>query len=113
MKFIEKKWGGEYWIEVNPKYTMKKLIMKAGHRCSLQKHAVKHESLYVLSGKLKFTIGSDINSLEEKILIPGDSYVIEPGIIHRMEGIEDSEYLECSTSELDDVIRLEDDYGRV
>lgn len=109
---IEKPWGSEELIETNEKYTVKKLKMLAGQRCSLQYHEKKHETFYVLSGKLKFIHGEDINFLKEIEFIPGDYFVIKPGLIHRMEGIEDSIYLEASTSELDDVIRLEDNYGR-
>ena len=63
-------------------------------------------------GKLKLYIGKDIENLEEKIMLPGDSISISPFTIHRMEGIEDSEYLECSTNELWDVVRLKDKYKR-
>lgn len=109
---IEKPWGYEELLESNDKYTFKKLMMKAGHKCSLQYHNYKHETFLVLTGKLKFTYGADVAHLTTKIFLPGESFTIPPKLIHRMEGVDDSIYLEASTSELDDVIRLEDSYGR-
>ena len=112
-KRIDKPWGYENLIEVNNDYVVKELFMKEGHSCSLQYHEKKHETFYVLSGELKFYVGSDINSLTTLILKPGDHHTIEPLVIHRMEAIIDSLYLESSTNFLDDVIRLDDKYGRV
>ena len=109
---IEKPWGYEDLIEHNPHYVVKRLFMKAGHKCSLQYHNEKHETFVVLSGKLRFWVGSDVNNLEEKVFTTGDHYVIPPKLIHRMEGIEDTLYLEASTSQLEDVVRLKDDYNR-
>lgn len=109
---VNKPWGKEELIEYNDHYVMKKLFMKANECCSMQYHELKRETIYVLSGKLKLYIGTDIENLEQRIMIPGDKITITPYTIHRMEGIEDSEYLECSTPELWDVIRLEDKYKR-
>lgn len=110
--FIKKPWGSEELLETNEKYTFKKLTMLAGHKCSLQFHEFKHETFYVISGKMKFTYGLTADTLNDLILGPGDNFVIVPTIVHRMEAIEDCVYLEASTSELNDVIRLEDSYGR-
>ena len=110
---IEKPWGSEEIIESNTNYTMKKLFMKAGHSCSLQYHNEKHETLYVLSGELLFEIGSSKESLQKLILLPNMSYVISPKMVHRMSGIKDTYYIEASTSQLNDVVRLEDKYGRI
>jgi len=112
MKFIEKPWGSEEVIEINEKYMVKKLTMKKNHRCSLQYHDFKKETIYVLSGDLKILIGEDKNNLETKVYSAGDSITINPGIIHRMEGVTDSVYIEASTPEMEDVIRLSDDYKR-
>jgi mannose-6-phosphate isomerase len=112
MKFIEKPWGSEEVIEINEKYMVKKLTMKKNHRCSLQYHDFKKETIYVLSGDLKILIGEDKNNLETKVYSAGDSITINPGIIHRMEGVTDSVYIEASTPEMEDVIRLNDDYNR-
>ena len=86
--------------------------MLKGHRCSLQLHNHKKETIYVLSGQLKIISGPDQNNLTGKIYTAGDSITISPGTVHRMEGAEDSVYLEASTPEMDDVVRLVDDYDR-
>ena len=112
MKKIKKPWGQEEIVEVNNKYMVKKLTMLAGHRCSLQYHKLKKETIYVLSGKLKIIQGESVENLIEKTYIKGEFITIPPGRIHRMEGIEDSVYLEASTPEMEDVIRLIDDYER-
>lgn len=109
---IEKPWGREEVIEINDKFMVKRLTMWAGHRCSLQYHNVKKETVYVLSGVLKILQGISADSLEEKLFSAGDSLTIPPGLIHRMEAVEDAVYLEASTPEMDDVVRLADDYQR-
>ena len=113
MKIIEKPWGKEEIVEINEKYMVKKLTMWKEHRCSLQFHNQKKETIYVLSGKLRIVSGPNQNNLKEKIYLAGDSITISPGTVHRMEGIEDSVYLEASTAEMSDVVRLVDDYDRV
>ena len=113
MEIIEKPWGKEEIIEINEKYMVKKLTMWKEHRCSLQFHNHKKETIYVLSGKLRIVSGPNQNNLKEKIYLAGDSITISPGTVHRMEGVEDSVYLEASTSEMNDVVRLVDDSDRV
>ena len=113
MEIIEKPWGKEEIIEINEKYMVKKLTMWKEHRCSLQFHNHKKETIYVLSGKLRIVSGPNQNNLNEKIYLAGDSITISPGTVHRMEGVEDSVYLEASTAEMNDVVRLVDDYDRV
>ena len=112
-EFIEKPWGSEELIEHNKNYVVKKLFMKKNHQCSLQYHEYKHETVYVLSGTLKVLYGDEEDNLEELILESGDFLVIPPFKIHRMYGITDSYYMESSTPELDDVVRLQDDYKRI
>ncbi len=112
LKIIEKPWGSEQVIEINDKYMVKKLTMRAGHRCSLQYHNIKKETIYVLCGVLKILQGISQDSLQEKLYRSGDTITIPPGMIHRMEGVEDAVYLEASTPEMDDVVRLVDDYQR-
>jgi mannose-6-phosphate isomerase len=112
MQVITKPWGYEEVVEINDKYMVKKLTMWAGHRCSLQYHNLKKETIYVLSGVLKIVQGKSQDSLIEKLYYAGDTITIEPRLIHRMEGVEDSVYLEASTPEMDDVVRLVDDYQR-
>ena len=113
MKKIDKPWGYEELIEINSSYMFKRLKMKKGHRCSLQYHKKKKETIFVISGKLRVYMGSREDALESKIFKPGDTVTIPPGLIHRMEGIEDTIYLESSTPEIDDVIRIIDDYKRI
>jgi mannose-6-phosphate isomerase-like protein (cupin superfamily) len=110
---IDKPWGYEELLEHNPMYVLKRLFMKSGHACSLQYHKQKQETVYILSGKIIFEVGSSTNSISIIELLPGMSYTIKPTIIHRMSAAEDSYYLEASTSQLDDVVRLSDRYGRI
>ena len=112
MKVIEKPWGKEEVIEINEQYMLKKLTMWKGQRCSLQLHNYKKETIFVLSGLLRIISGSDEANLKEKIYKAGESITISPKTVHRMEGVEDCVYLEASTPEMDDVVRIEDDYQR-
>lgn len=105
---IEKPWGSEEILEINNEYMVKRLTMLKGHRCSLQYHNDKKETIYVLSGKLKIEYGN-----VSKVFEPGEFISIFPTTVHRMEAVEDSVYLEASTPEMYDVVRLEDDYKRV
>lgn len=113
MQVIEKPWGKEEVIEINEHYMMKKLTMWADHRCSLQYHNMKRETIYVLSGKLRVYMGPTPDKLDAHLFGPGDTITLRPGVVHRMEAVEDSTYLEASTPEMDDVVRLIDDYKRV
>lgn len=107
-----KPWGKEIWFAHTEKYAGKILHINKGHRYSLQYHEKKEETQYIYSGKVKLIYGTDTNNLQEKILTPGDKIDVKPYTIHRLEGLEDSEVFEVSTPELDDVIKLHDDYGR-
>ena len=112
MNVVEKPWGREELIEVNDRYTVKRLTMRAGHRCSLQYHRMKRETIYVLSGKLRIERGELGGTLDPIDFLPGDSVTIPAGEVHRMIADEDAVYLEASTSELEDVVRIADDYSR-
>lgn len=107
-----KPWGEEVWFAHTDRYAGKILRIKKGHRYSLQYHEHKSESQYVMSGRVKFTVGYSLETLEEKILEPGQKIDIPTGLIHRAEALEDAEIFEVSTPELNDVVKLEDDYGR-
>ncbi len=109
---IEKPWGKEELLEKNDRYMFKRLTMYKGHACSLQYHEVKRESVYLLSGVLKVYVGDREDELDEIIMKPHDSITLNPFKIHRMEALEDSVYLEASTPELEDVVRLQDRYQR-
>ncbi|HPU95205.1 MAG TPA: hypothetical protein PK398_03475, partial [Candidatus Gracilibacteria bacterium] len=86
--------------------------IKKGHRYSLQYHEKKEETQYILKGKARFTYGTNQDSLQEKILNEGDKMDVLPYTIHRLEAIEDVTVLEVSTPDLEDVVKLDDDYGR-
>jgi mannose-6-phosphate isomerase-like protein (cupin superfamily) len=106
-KIVDKPWGREVWYAHNDQYAGKILEVDAGHLLSLQMHEVKHETLYLHSGRMRFTRGDDVFEWN-----PGESIEIPPHTVHRMEAIENSVILEVSTPQLDDVVRLEDRYGR-
>ncbi len=109
MKLVEKPWGYELWLELNAFYCVKKLFIRQGERTSLQKHERKVETLVVLKGEPTLELNNVLSSFKE-----GNSITILKDQIHRLAALEgDVEILECSTPEVDDVIRLEDDYGRV
>ena len=109
---IEKPWGREEIIEINKRYMFKRLTMYEGHRCSLQYHNYKLETIYILEGKLRIYFGEDQNSLENNIFEAGESITLSPKVVHRMEAVSDCIYLESSTPEINDVVRLADDYIR-
>tara|TARA_Y100000992_G_C21077759_1_gene401792 strand:+ start:291 stop:635 length:345 start_codon:yes stop_codon:yes gene_type:complete len=111
-KKIKKPWGYEEILEINKKFMFKKLFMKKNNRCSLQYHNVKKELVYVVSGKLQVTIKKKKKNIY-KILKKGENILISPKTIHRMKAITNCTYLEASTPEVDDVVRIEDDYKRV
>jgi mannose-6-phosphate isomerase len=108
-KLVDKPWGTEELIEYNDHYVVKKLFIKKEEYCSMQYHELKRKTIYILSGKIKLYLGTltdDINNLNYKILGSNDNITIEPYTIHRVEGIEDSYYLETSTNELWDDVKL-------
>ncbi len=107
-----KPWGKEIWFAQTENYAGKILIVKKGERLSLQYHQQKSETQYLYAGQVKLTYGSSENDLQEIILNPGDKFDIYPYTIHRVEGIEDSVIFEVSTPQLDDIVKLADDYGR-
>jgi len=107
-----KPWGKEIWFAHTKFYAGKLLIINKGARLSLQYHEKKTETQYVVSGLVKLIFGTEAEKLQEKILNPGDKFDIYPYTIHRIEGLEDSTIFEVSTPELDDVVKLADDYGR-
>ncbi|MCK9186635.1 cupin [Candidatus Gracilibacteria bacterium] len=108
-----KPWGREIWFAQTDKYAGKILEITKGHRYSLQYHEKKAETQYILSGKAKLIYGTEITNLQEKILNAGDKFDITPYTIHRLEALEDNtKVFEVSTPELDDVVKLDDDYGR-
>ena len=106
-KIVEKPWGREIWIVEEPEYAGKILEIKKGFRTSLHYHKKKKESLYLLSGQLKV-----IHPDGEFMLKEGETLTLNPGNIHRFYAETDVKFFEVSTSDLKDVVRVEDDYGR-
>lgn len=107
-----KPWGKEVWFAQTDNFAGKLLYLTKGHRYSLQYHEIKTESQYLFQGKVKFSIGTSEDEMQEIILSPGDKIDVKPLQIHRAEALEDSIIFEVSTPELTDVVKLADDYGR-
>jgi mannose-6-phosphate isomerase len=110
---VEKPWGHELiWAE-SEQYVGKLLFVKAGESLSLQFHRVKDESWLVQDGRAKLELGSAGDAvLRVEVVGPGATFRFRPGTVHRVTALEDTTIIEVSTTELDDVIRLEDRYGR-
>ena len=108
----EKPWGYELLVALTPQYAGKVIFVKKGQRLSLQYHRKKDESSYVIQGKLVLeTEGTDGN-LMEFTFNQGERFHTPPMTKHRVKALEDTTLFEVSTPELDDVVRLADDYGR-
>ncbi|HEX9576486.1 MAG TPA: cupin domain-containing protein [Myxococcales bacterium] len=108
---VEKPWGHELIWARTDRYVGKILHIKAGHALSLQYHKVKDETVHLLSGRMRFQTGAG-EVLQDRVLEAGESFHITPLMRHRMIAETDCDVLEASTPELDDVVRLEDRYGR-
>ena len=109
---IDKPWGYElHWAKTN-RYVGKVIHVNAGHALSLQYHDFKDETILLWGGRLLFEIrnGEEVRTWE---MAPGERVHVSPKTIHRMTAVEDCDIIEVSTPELDDVVRLEDRYGRV
>ncbi|MEW6201554.1 MAG: cupin [bacterium] len=114
IRTVEKPWGREIWIAYeNGRYAGKILEISKGHRLSLQFHERKHETLYLLEGVANFALENDDGVIQEGRITSGAVRVVRPGRKHRMEAVENCRFLEFSSPELDDVVRVEDDYRRV
>jgi mannose-6-phosphate isomerase len=109
---VEKPWGHELWFAHTDRYAGKLLHVKAGECLSVQYHEAKDETSYLLSGRMTLSQGESSDSLVETELDPGAVWRNEPGTVHTVAALEDSVIVEVSTPELDDVVRLADDYGR-
>ncbi|MCP2520006.1 cupin domain-containing protein [Candidatus Aminicenantes bacterium AC-335-A11] len=112
IKKTEKPWGYELLFALTDSYAGKVIKIHAGHRLSYQYHEIKEETIYLQEGKMKLIVEEN-GEKKEKILEKGNSYHIPPKLKHRMEAIEDCTIFEVSTPHLNDVVRLEDDYGRL
>jgi len=108
----EKPWGFELLFAHTPKYAGKLIFVKKGYRLSLQYHEKKDESIYIYEGKALVEIEGSDGRTESTMLHPGQCIRIPPLTKHRLQAVEDTTLFEVSTPELDDVVRVEDDYGR-
>ena len=108
---VEKPWGYEVWWARTDRYVGKQIHINKGHALSLQYHNKKDETIFVWSGKMLFEQEID-GKLVGKEMGPGDAVHVTPPTVHRMTAIEDTDVFEVSTPETDDVVRLEDRYGR-
>ncbi len=110
---VEKPWGHELIWALSESYCGKVLFVQAGASLSLQFHREKDESWLVQSGRAKLELGEvGARVLHEEVIAAGSAFRYRPGTVHRVTAIEDTTILEVSTPHLDDVVRLEDRYGR-
>ncbi|MFN2470657.1 MAG: cupin domain-containing protein [Gaiellaceae bacterium] len=110
---VEKPWGHELVWATGEDYCGKLLFVRAGESLSLQFHRVKHESWYVQLGRAELELGGTGDAvLSREVVGPGAAFRLPPGTVHRVRALEDTTILEVSTPHLDDVVRLEDAYGR-
>jgi mannose-6-phosphate isomerase len=110
---VEKPWGWELiWADTDA-YVGKILFVKTGESLSLQFHREKDESWFVESGRARLELGeAGQEALDEEVVTTGACFRFRPGTVHRVTALEDTTILEVSTAHLDDVVRLEDRYGR-
>lgn len=110
---VPKPWGHETIWAHTDRYVGKILHINAGQALSVQYHERKDETVYLLTGEMKYWVQlpGDME-LRDQALTAGQSFRITPGTIHYMEAVTDCDVLEASTPELDDVVRLKDRYGR-
>ncbi len=108
----EKPWGYELLFALTPKYAGKLLVIRKGHRLSLQYHKEKDETIYIYEGKMLLEIEGKDGQLTQSEVQSGYGFRVPQMTRHRMKAIEDTVLFEVSTPELEDVVRLEDDYGR-
>jgi mannose-6-phosphate isomerase-like protein (cupin superfamily) len=109
---VEKPWGWELiWAETE-QYVGKLLFIRAGEALSLQYHELKDESWLVREGRARLELGELGGELEAVEIEPGDAFRYRPGTVHRVTAVEDTLVLEVSTPHLDDIVRLDDRYGR-
>ena len=109
---VNKPWGYEMIWAKTPRYVGKVLVIRAGESLSLQYHEKKDETLFLESGEIELEAGTSFNDLKKLKLEPQKAFHVPPGMIHRVRAITEARVFEVSTPELDDVVRLQDLYGR-
>jgi mannose-6-phosphate isomerase len=110
---VEKPWGYEIIYALTDRYCGKVLFIRKDEQLSLQFHRVKDEVIYIHEGRIELEIGDPGGPLDIEVVGPGHAFHIKPGTVHRWRALEDTVVLEVSTPDIDDVVRLEDRYGRV
>ncbi len=108
---VDKPWGYELRWATTDRYVGKVIHVDAGHALSMQYHNVKDETILLWTGRIQFEIEENGKRVTRE-MTPGESVHITPGTVHRMTAVEDSDIFEVSTPELEDVVRLDDRYGR-
>ena len=112
MQRVEKPWGYELWWARTDRYVGKLIHVNKGHALSLQYHEKKDETIFVWRGRILFETRDTAGQLHGREMGQGEAVHVTPPTIHRMTAIEDTDIFEVSTPEVEDVIRLEDRYGR-
>jgi mannose-6-phosphate isomerase len=112
VKRVDKPWGHELIYALTDRYCGKVIFVRKDEQLSLQFHREKDEVVYVHEGRIEMEIGDPGGPLDVEVVGPGRAFHISPGTVHRWRALEDSVVLEVSTPEVDDVVRLEDRYGR-
>lgn len=113
-RWVDKPWGYELVWAQSERYVGKLIFVRKGEELSLQFHNAKDETIYLQEGKIEIEISEPgVRIPGSEIVTAGAAFRIRPGVIHRWRALEDSVVLEASTPEIDDVVRLEDRYGRV
>jgi mannose-6-phosphate isomerase-like protein (cupin superfamily) len=110
---VDKPWGYEIRWAITDRYVGKILHINRGEALSLQYHERKDECILLVDGEIDFELGGSDGELKTVRMRAGDTIHITPGTRHRMTAIEDTNIFEVSTPEIDDVVRLEDRYGRI
>lgn len=109
----DKPWGHELLFALTEEYAGKILCIQAGQRLSLQHHTVKDETLLIIDGETELEVEAEDGNLVRRRMAKNESYRVRAGERHRLIGITDARVVEVSTPELGDLVRWEDDYGRV
>lgn len=109
---VDKPWGYELIWARTQDYVGKVIHINRGHKLSLQFHNIKEETFYLQSGKMTLLFEDEQGQMQERVMLPGDAHHMPVGRKHRMIAIEDTDVIEVSTPQLDDVVRVEDGYGR-
>ena len=112
LRRVEKPWGYEIVFAVTERYCGKVLFIREGEQLSLQYHREKDEVIYLYEGRIQLEAGEPGQPLDVEVVTPGRGYRMRPGTVHRWRALVDSLVLEVSTPQLDDVVRLDDRYGR-